>query len=378
MRVLYVHSGNMYGGVETLLTTLARHRDLCPTMEPHYALCFEGRLSEELIAAGVPVHLLGKARISQPVTVLRARRALSDLLRRGSFDLAICNSSWSQSLFGPVVRSAHLPLVFWLHSQTNGHHWLDRWGRRIVPDLMLCNSQFTAATSNRMYSGVPTKVAYCPVAPPTRQYSQADRTATRVELQTPEDAVVIIQASRMEAWKGHALHLEALSMLKDLPAWVCWHVGGAQRPEEMQYLDGLERRASQLGITERVRLLGQRADVEKLLAAADIYCQPNTDPEPFGIAFIEALYARLPVVATAIGGACEIVDNSCGVLVPPGDARALAETLRQLIQDQSLRERLGNAGPGRARRLCDPGARVTEFYEALERVVSVSKYAPNG
>ncbi len=89
MRVLHVHSGNMYGGVETLLVTLARHRDLCPSMEPHYALCFEGRLSEELTAAGVHVHLLGNVRISRPLTILRARRALKDLLQRVSFDLVI-------------------------------------------------------------------------------------------------------------------------------------------------------------------------------------------------------------------------------------------------------------------------------------------------
>ena len=70
MRVLYVHSGNLYGGVETLQVTLARHRDLCPAMEPSYALCFKGRLSEELIATGVPVHLLNAVRVSRPLTVL--------------------------------------------------------------------------------------------------------------------------------------------------------------------------------------------------------------------------------------------------------------------------------------------------------------------
>ncbi len=158
MRVLHVHSGNMYGGVETLLVTLARHRDLCPEMEPHYALCFEGRLSEELTAAGVPVHLLGKVRVRRPLTVLRARRKLADLLRREQFNLVVCHSTWSQSLFGPVVHSLDLPLVFWLHGATNGKHWLDRWGRRTVPDLALCNSQFTAAMLLNIFPDVRTEV----------------------------------------------------------------------------------------------------------------------------------------------------------------------------------------------------------------------------
>ena len=50
-----------------------------------------------------------------------------------------------------------------------------------------------------------------------------------------------------------------------------------------------------------------------LLAAADLFCQPNTAPEPFGLSLVEALQAGLPVVTSGIGGACEIVDASCGV-----------------------------------------------------------------
>ena len=73
--------------------------------------------------------------------------------------------------------------------------------------------------------------------------------------------------------------------------------------------------ATELGISDRVRFAGQRDDVPGLLAAADVFCQPNTGPEPFGIAYVEALWSRLPVVATQFGGAQEIVDDSCGLLV---------------------------------------------------------------
>ena len=60
----------------------------------------------------------------------------------------------------------------------------------------------------------------------------------------------------------------------------------------------------------------------RLLAAADVFCQPNSGPEPFGIVFVEALYAGLPVIATAIGGAQEIVDAAC---MRSGDAGALRD-----------------------------------------------------
>ncbi|HEV7857235.1 MAG TPA: glycosyltransferase family 4 protein [Pyrinomonadaceae bacterium] len=365
MRVLHIHSGNLYGGVETLLVTLARHRHLCPAMEPHFALCFDGRLHQELKAAAVPVELLGQVRIRKLTSVLKARRRLRALLRDEKFDAVVCHSSWSQALFGPVARDAQVPLVFWLHNIANGRHWLERLGRRTPPDLALCNSKFTAATLGHLYPHVHGEIFYYPVAPPSQTFNGEERAATRAEFQTPADATVIIQTSRMEAWKGQALHLEALGLLKDVPGWVSWQIGGAQRPEEMNYVSELKKRAIELGISDRVRFVGQRVDVSRLLAAADIHCQPNLGPEPFGIAFIEALYARLPVVTTSIGGACEIVDDSCGVLVPAGEASALAASLRNLIEDQTLRLKLGANGPSRASSICYPSTQMAQLKDLL-------------
>jgi glycosyltransferase involved in cell wall biosynthesis len=370
LRVLHVHSGNIYGGVETMLLTQARSRDLCPAMELSFALCFTGRLSEELTTLGADVYQLGQVRIRQPLSVRRARLALRELLRREAFDAVVTHSCWSQAIFGPVARAAHLPLVFYLHAPSHGRNWLERWARRTEPDIVLCNSRFTAATLSELYPRARTENVYCPAAPPSLHYSEVDIKETRAELQTPPAATVIIQVSRMEAWKGQAMHLEALGLLKDLPGWVCWQVGGAQKPGEEKYLEELKELANSLGIEERVRFLEQRSDVGKLLAAADIFCQPNTGPEPFGLAFIEALHARLPVVTTAIGGACEIVDESCGVLVPPGDAHALSAALRRLIQERALRINLGIAGPARALALCDPAAQMNQFHEALSGVIA--------
>jgi glycosyltransferase involved in cell wall biosynthesis len=67
------------------------------------------------------------------------------------------------------------------------------------------------------------------------------------------------------------------------------------------------------------------------------------------------------VVTSAAGGALEIVNESCGVLVPPGDATALSVALARLIQNPDERQRLGRAGPGRATELCDPAAQTRRF-----------------
>jgi glycosyltransferase involved in cell wall biosynthesis len=337
-------------------------------MESHFALSFKARLSDELDAAGAAVHDLGKVRARQPLTVWRARRALQDLLRRERFDLVVCHSAWSQAIFGKVVRRAQLPLVFWLHDAISGRHWLERWAARTVPDLAVCNSQFTATLLPRIFPSVPVKVIYCPVAWPQSRCSPSEQLQLKEEFDTTPQATVIIQVSRMEKWKGHTVHLNALALLRDMPEWVCWFVGGAQRPREVEYAETLMKQAAELGLLNRVRFLGQRSDVSELLAAADIYCQPNLEPEPFGLTLVEALHAQLPVIATSLGGPNEIVDESCGVLVPTNDAGAVTEALSRLIKDSVLRQKLGSAGPTRATGLCDVTTQMRLLDECFTEV----------
>jgi glycosyltransferase involved in cell wall biosynthesis len=371
MRLLHVYSGNLYGGIEAILVALARHRAACPELESEVALCFEGRLGRELTASGILVHQLGEVRVSRPQTVGRARRRLGALLTSRRFDRVICHAAWAQAIFGPVVHRREVPLVFWVHDVLTGHSWTERWAKRTPPELAICNSRFTAASVASLYREVPRAVVYAPVATIANRLSPAERHAVRAELGTPADAVVIVHASRLEPWKGHAELLGALGQLRDRPSWVCWQLGGPQRPREASYLDSLRDLARRLGITDRVRFAGERTDLPRLLRAADIHCQPNTSPEPFGIVFIEALGAGLPVVTTAIGGALEIVDDSCGRLLPSGDPAAIAATLGQLIDNPVLREQLGSAAPGRAQRLCDPVSGMRHLFEILASIADV-------
>jgi glycosyltransferase involved in cell wall biosynthesis len=354
-----------------MLTTLARRRDACPEMEPHFALCFEGRLSEELVETGARVHHLPNVRVSRPATVMRARRALAALLREERFDVVICHSAWSHAVFAKVVRAAGLPLVFWSHDAASGTHWLERWARRTPPDLAVCNSVYTQRALRSFFPSARAEVVYCPVDLPDLApfRTRESRAAVRAELDTPADAAVIIQVSRMEGCKGHSLHLRALSSLSGLDGWVCWMVGGGQRPRERAYEEGLKAEARSLGLDGRVRFTGQRRDVPRLLAAADIYSQPNTAPESFGLTFVEAMHAGLPVVTTAIGGATEVVNDSCGLLVPPGDPAGLAAQLRRLLGDERLRTQFKESGPARARLLCDPHAQVERLFGLLKETV---------
>ena len=227
---------------------------------------------------------------------------------------------WNLAVFGRVMARKKIPLVFWMHDRARGKHWIERWASWMPPNLVICNSRFTANSLPRLFPRrtPPHEIIYCPVRSPGHAANGANpRLTLRAELATSPTAVVIIQVSRMEPYKGHSLHLEALARLRSIPSWVCWMVGGVQRAREKNYLRQLHAQAAAAGIDDRIRFLGERRDVQLLLNAADIFCQPNLRGEAFGIVFVEALYNRLPVVSTALGGALEIVDESCGRLVCP-------------------------------------------------------------
>lgn len=367
--MLHLHSGNMYGGVETLLHTMARLRNLSPGLEPHFGLCFSGRLSREIVETGAPVHILGSVRLSRPWTVWRARRRLSHLLRSGGYHAVMCHMPWPLVVFGRTVRSAGACLAMWAHGRHDGRNWLERMAQRTPPDLAISNSRFVASSVTNLFPGVPAPVMYYPVALSDAPEAAQWRAAVRREQGIGEDQVVIIQVSRFEEWKGHLFHLQALAQLKTSERWICWMVGGPQTAAERSYFQHVQQTAQDLGIGDRVRFLGQRSDVPQLLAGADIFCQPNQGPEPFGIVFVEALWAGRPVVTTALGGALEILDESCGVPVEPGNPASLAQALERLITSPELRTRYGQAGPARARYLCDPASQLQVLGDLLRNAI---------
>jgi glycosyltransferase involved in cell wall biosynthesis len=370
MRLMHVYLGCSYGGIEQLLITTLRLRALWPTIEPAFVIYPPGDFIRELEAAGAVVHDLGvgNVRLRNPLSLWRARRRLRELLAAKRSDLVVVHNLWLWAMFGAGARASGLPTMLWLHDPPmHPTDWVTRWARLTRPDQVLCDSDYTAGLAPRLFPGVPVEAVHCPVEPALAdKLSVASlREAARTELGLDKDAVVIIQACRPSELKGNLELVRALAELRDLPNWVCLQVGRPVLSVDVEYLARVKQAADELGIAERVRFLGYQSDLARLLAASDIHCQPNTLREPFGIAFIEALYAGLPVVTTAMAGPLEIVDESCGILVTPGDVDALAVALGRLIRDPGLRRRLGAQGPVRARELCDPAAQMAKLEAVL-------------
>ena len=365
MRVLHLHSGNMYGGVETLLATLVREAAAVPGMQPEVALCFPGRLGEELAAMERPAFMLEPVRLSRPFSLLKARHALRRLLREQAFDAVVCHQPWACVAFGSTVRAAGYPVVLWVHMAVEGGALIDRLARRVRPDLAICNSEFTRSRVRGWLPNVETEVVYGPVSTAAPGPAAPTRDEIRASLDTPAGDTVVVMASRMDPMKGHRVLISALERLRHTPGWTCWIVGGAQGADEAVFERELRGAVRVFDLDRRVRFAGQRQDVPAVLRAADIYCQPNTAPDAFGLSFVEALQAGLPVVTSAIGGALEIVDRDCGCLLPPGDEDALTDALRALIADDGQRRRLGQAALNRPAVICDPRTEMRRLQRVL-------------
>src|SRR3954454_309149 len=111
MHILHIYSGNLYGGVESNLLTLAVCSKGFPDFQQDFALCYQDRLWMELSSVGATLHDLGKTNWRFPNSIISARTRLENLLQTGRYDTVICHSPWTLGIFGPIVRRLDLKLV---------------------------------------------------------------------------------------------------------------------------------------------------------------------------------------------------------------------------------------------------------------------------
>jgi glycosyltransferase involved in cell wall biosynthesis len=174
------------------------------------------------------------------------------------------------------------------------------------------------------------------------QPDPAARRRVRVELAVPEHQVVALAVSRLVWHKGYPELAAAMPKVPDASLWVAGERLVSDRGPDMLAL------LRDAGLGDRLHLLGYRDDVPALMAAADIFVLPSRF-EGLPMSVIEAMLTGLPVIAADVRGPAEqVVPEVTGLLVPPGDAAALAAALRRLSADRALRERMGQAGRARA------------------------------
>lgn len=185
---------------------------------------------------------------------------------------------------------------------------------------------------------------------------KSSRALVRRALEVGETDLVLLAAAALVPRKGLDVLIDALALLASRSLTPRTWIAG-EGPERT----ALEARCDRAGID--VRFLGARTDVPDLLAAADVFVLPSRR-EGLGIAALEAMALARPVVASRVGGLADaVVDGRTGILVPPGDAIALADAIERLLRDEALRTALGRAGP----------ARVAEGFLAEQMVVAYER-----
>jgi glycosyltransferase involved in cell wall biosynthesis len=175
--------------------------------------------------------------------------------------------------------------------------------------------------------------------PPAESQVAETRAAIRGRLGIPVDDQVVTAVGQLIEAKGFDQLIAAADRLRDRPHTTFLLVGdGERRP-------ALAAEIARLGLGERIRLLGKRDDVHEILGASDVFVCPSVWDEALGYVILEAMSAGLPAVASRVGGIPEVVaDGTTGLLVPPRDPAALAQSIGGLLDDPGARGRMGRAG----------------------------------
>ncbi|RJQ33095.1 MAG: glycosyltransferase family 1 protein [Actinobacteria bacterium] len=157
----------------------------------------------------------------------------------------------------------------------------------------------------------------------------------KTELGFSPNDFIILNIGRMVSFKGQKYLVEAfLKISKKIPKIKLVIVGSGPLEDE------LRDQIKSLGLEKSVKLITNPVDINRIYFSSDLFVLPSIN-EPFGLVVLEAMSAKLPVIATSSGGVVEIIDNGKdGLLVPPSDSESLALAIESLYKDKDLRQKL--------------------------------------
>jgi glycosyltransferase involved in cell wall biosynthesis len=173
------------------------------------------------------------------------------------------------------------------------------------------------------------------------------RRAVFEELGLPTDSFLVANIGILCSRKNQLDAVEVARRVSERHPEVRFICVGSPSLADTDYVNRLRARINEFGLTDNIHLLGLRTNVVSYLAAADLLLHTAVS-EPQGRVMLEAMAARVPVVAYRVGGIPEsVVDGETGLLVPLGDIGAAAAAVCHLISDPALRSRMGEAGRSR-------------------------------
>ena len=366
-RVLGLTVGWGLGGTERLLLLSAPRLRMLGYDVRVGALKEEGPLRAELERAGVPCIAFGARHRGD----LGALGRLGRYLRRERIDVLHAHLFYANVAARLVGRLARVPVVLAGHHDTDvwmgpHHRLLERLTAPLSDRVIACSEAVRRYAIERYGIGEDRVVTLRNAIDPQAIPGPEARARARAAIGARGDDRLAGTLGRLdEPKKGLATFLAAAARVAaaDPCARFVLIGDGPARGD-------LERRASSLGLADRVRFLGERPDAVSLLPGLDLLVQPSLW-EGFGLSVLEGMAAGLPVVATRVGGLPEVVrDGVDGLLVPPADAPRLAEAIASLFADPVRARHLGAAARARARNefhVDDLVAGTAALYDALLR-----------
>ncbi len=396
MKVAFLSATGKLGGAErALLDLLASLRAAEPEWPLHLVVLGPGPLADRAAELGVAVHLLplpgslaragdagGGSRVALLARLLAAGPAGALWLRRlrrvlrGIAPDVVHSNGFKVHAAGALALPTGARLVWHVHDFTGTRPLMGGVLRRLSSRASAAIAVSRAVADDlRAVCGprLPVHVVYNAVdlARFTPEGTRADLASLAGMPPEPPGTVTVGLVATMGLWKGHRVFIDAISRLPaDLPlrAYV---VGGpiyATAGSEVDVGD-LRRLLRERGQTDRIGITGFVDQPASAMRALDVVVHASTRPEPFGLVIAEAMACGRAVIATAAGGAAEIVDDRVDALaVPPGSVEALAAAIRRLAEDAELRARLGAAGRAKAERRFDRArlaAETAPVYRAL-------------
>ena len=327
MKVLHIISGKDSGGAKTHVLSLLQHPDISDNI--HLVCLGTGALAQGADAAGISCEVTGEP-------FFRQVNQVSRILHGQHFDVIHCHGTRA-NLLGALLKHKNGP---WTVSTVHSDHLLDYLGRPLVGtvltaldsyalrrmDALECVSEGMAMlyrrrgyAFGRIYSNFNGREFYAEPAKATSDGTVWIGTLARLD--KVKDIPTLIRGFALAAKNNSALRLRI--------------AGSGKQEKELRSL------AKQMGIDRLVEFTGWADDTEAFYRSIDIYAVTSLS-ETCPYAVTDAARFALPVVATAVGGLPELIENEIsGLLIPVGDAERLKDALLRLSSDCRLRLRLG-------------------------------------
>ena len=400
LKILYVDHTPAAGGAQIVLLNLIRSLD----RRRYLPLAASSDASQEMLTllqqevvehAVIPFGQVNPRNPLALVNLLRSARALAHLIRAWQVDLIHSNTTRAHVVASLAAGLTGVPLVWTLHDNTFPIILFRLCCQ--VPKSVICVSRYVRdcyplpPTKTRViHNGVPISDYSIPQSAtctePSRSICNSQPVLSpvevsqtlRQELGLEPDAPLIINVGRLVWGKGaHIFAQAARQVLGDMPQARFVLVGGPDPLEATGqaplYSRDLTQLIHDLNLDGRFLLVGHRQDVARFYAAADLCVYSAVSPEGLPTVLLEAMAHGKPIVASALGGAPELVqDGVTARLVPAGQADALATAIRELLRDRKLAQSMGEAGRARVEREFDLQVQAKKVLEVYDDILACS------